>query len=237
MSVKDHFLARVFRFLMRMSARNRGKRNAVWNHTTLRRINRVWPNQIMYYHGESHPMEVDFQAVQGWIAATCFLWEKCWEGLETFRFYLLNGGADEPPQAGRETERPWSPGKHHASLSCREMFQQTLMVFLVNSRHNECSVLPTEFLLSTPTVVILKSVESPSLLYVCTLSSLSPPFLALPLRRSLGQFVLFFFHFIVPCLFLSLFPPIPLFLSLMWLQFSVFNLLHWRQKPKYIKRQ
>ena len=68
--------------------------------------------------------------------------------------------------------------KHRAPSSCREMFQWTLKVFLVNSRHNDSSVPPTEFQLSTPTVVILKSVESAFLLFfsaVCLHSFLSLP--------------------------------------------------------------
>lgn len=59
----------------------------------------------------------------------------------------------------------------HAPSSCREMFQQTLMVLLVNTWHNESSVPPPLF--PFPTVQILKSVESPSLLHVCTFSSLT----------------------------------------------------------------
>ncbi len=43
------------------------------------------------------------------------------------------------------------------------------MVFLVKTGHNESSVPPTGFLLSTPAVVILKSVE---FLSVCALSRL-----------------------------------------------------------------
>lgn len=124
----------------------------------------------------------------------------------------LNSWADEPPQAGRQ----WSPGKHRASLSCREMLQQTLMVFLVNSQHNESSVPPSEFLLSTPTVVILKwSRISFSPLYVCTLFlSFLPSVLHSfnPTARWLSSFHLYAF----PSLFLSIsffLPTLFLYLS------------------------
>ena len=147
----------------------------------------------------------------------------------------LSSWTDEPPQAGRETET-WFPRKHRASLSCREMLQQILMVFLVTSRHNESSVPPTEFLLSSP-VIILKSVESPFLLFsVCTLSSPSlPP--SLPtycedLRVSFLSFLLLLFiilyHSLSFSVHLSL--PSPCFVSrLITILFSAFNLLRWLQ--------
>lgn len=147
---------------------------------------------------------------------TCFFWQKRREKHLLIRQFLgeraLNNScfdacigeyvcdiAIERRQTGRETARPWSLAKHRASLSCREMFQQTLMVFLVNSRHNESFVPPTEFLLSTPTVVILKSVESSFLLF--SMSALFPSLsFSVDWWASLSSF---FFYFISPSFFLS----------------------------------
>lgn len=77
-----------------------------------------------------------------------------------------------------------------------------LMVLLVNSWHNDSSVPPPEFLLSTLTVLILKSVESPLLLFslfalFLLLSPLSPP--SLPFRQFANPLFLSFHHSLFYC--------------------------------------
>lgn len=52
-------------------------------------------------------------------------------------------------------------GRDHASLSSREMFQQMLMVLLVNRWHNGSCVPPPQFLSSTPTMLIWKTAHLP----------------------------------------------------------------------------
>lgn len=75
----------------------------MWNHTSLRRINGVWPNHIKNSCLLSWVIVTQwkfiFGAVKGWRAATWLL---------------------RTTPAGRETETLWSPGKHRASSSCRK---------------------------------------------------------------------------------------------------------------------
>lgn len=160
----------------------------------------------VYCHGLSHPVEIGFVAVQEWMAAT-------WNGLgTTFSSYresvqwgkkclvllhieiskrvVLWVNAEQMSHLG-PGERQSNSGKASCFIELQGSASADLNGLLVNGRHNESAVPPTEFLLSTPAVVILKWVESPFLLLCMSALFQSSVKSVCPLSS---------FHFTIPCL-------------------------------------